>query len=212
MGRAWDDGQEETVGRPSLSLRERQHRLREDAILEAAQELLGERGYERMSMDDLAARVGVSKKTLYQHFSGKEDLAVSVIVRAMRRAEENVRDGDPSLPAIERLELVVLNSVGRRAGLGPTRIPLPSAVVERHASYRAQLEGLMAALSELVEAAKAEGSIEPQLPTPLVARTLFYAVREADFRGLSQDLYSPDDLGKALVTILFEGVRRRGSG
>jgi AcrR family transcriptional regulator len=53
------------------SLKDRQREERERLILEAAEELLAEKGYHEMSIDDIAARVGVSKGTVYLHFPSK---------------------------------------------------------------------------------------------------------------------------------------------
>ena len=44
------------------------------AILDAASDLFMSDGYERASMDAIAADAGVSKQTVYSHFGGKEDL------------------------------------------------------------------------------------------------------------------------------------------
>ena len=50
-----------------------------DAILEAARACFLEQGYAAASMDMVAARAGVSKATIYAHFSGKDDLFAEVI-------------------------------------------------------------------------------------------------------------------------------------
>ncbi len=68
-----------------VSLRERQRQVREDTILDIAHELMVTQGYANMSMDDLAGKVGISKATLYQHFPSKEEVAINVIGRGMRR-------------------------------------------------------------------------------------------------------------------------------
>ena len=44
------------------------------AILDAAAEVFAASGYERASIDAIAARAGVSKPTVYSHFGGKEQL------------------------------------------------------------------------------------------------------------------------------------------
>ncbi|WP_374764364.1 TetR/AcrR family transcriptional regulator [Yunchengibacter salinarum] len=44
------------------------------AILESAVDLFMENGFEGTSMDEVARRAGVSKQTVYSHFSGKEQL------------------------------------------------------------------------------------------------------------------------------------------
>lgn len=57
------------------------------AILEAAKELFLEQGYEKVSMDAIAAAAGVSKLTVYSHFTDKETLFQEA-VRA--RCEEHL--------------------------------------------------------------------------------------------------------------------------
>ena len=59
---------------------ERQRQQREKTILATAYTLLTERGYEGMTMDELAAQVGITKVTLYQHFPSKEALAAGIAV------------------------------------------------------------------------------------------------------------------------------------
>ena len=48
-------------------------------LLAAALDLFVERGYSATRLDDVAARAGVSKGTLYLYFSGKEELFKAVI-------------------------------------------------------------------------------------------------------------------------------------
>jgi AcrR family transcriptional regulator len=52
---------------------------REQAILRAAYELLGEVGYAGLRFDAVAARARASKATLYRHWSGRAQLAVDAI-------------------------------------------------------------------------------------------------------------------------------------
>lgn len=56
-----------------------------EAILDAAQASFLELGYAATSMDALAARAGVSKATIYAHFTGKEELFAAVINRRCER-------------------------------------------------------------------------------------------------------------------------------
>lgn len=52
---------------------------RELAILEAALELVGEVGYDRLTMDAVAARAKASKATIYRRWTGKKELIVEAI-------------------------------------------------------------------------------------------------------------------------------------
>jgi AcrR family transcriptional regulator len=54
---------------------------REEAILNAALELLMEVGYDRFSMDALAERAKAGKATIYRHWSGK----AQIVAEAVRR-------------------------------------------------------------------------------------------------------------------------------
>ncbi|MFA5915908.1 MAG: helix-turn-helix domain-containing protein, partial [Burkholderiales bacterium] len=52
---------------------------RPEEIIAAALELFVERGYAATRLDDVAARAGVSKGTLYLYFENKEDLFKAVV-------------------------------------------------------------------------------------------------------------------------------------
>ncbi len=47
---------------------------RRDQILNAAREVIGENGYDRSSVDEIAKRAGVSRSTVYEYFSSKEEI------------------------------------------------------------------------------------------------------------------------------------------
>jgi AcrR family transcriptional regulator len=49
----------------------------DEAILDAAVEIFGERGFEGLSVEDVAARAGVSKATIYRRYPSKVDLVVA---------------------------------------------------------------------------------------------------------------------------------------
>lgn len=53
----------------------------EERILNACRELAREKGFYRMNMDELAARAGVSKRTLYRYFRSKEEIIEATIDR-----------------------------------------------------------------------------------------------------------------------------------
>ena len=55
------------------------------SILEAARSEFRERGYQRTTMNDVAARAGVSQGTVYQYFRDRSDLVVAIIQEGLRR-------------------------------------------------------------------------------------------------------------------------------
>ena len=83
------------------------------AILEAAEALFLEGGYDRTSTDAIASRAGVSKRTVYDHFGDKERLYAAVVVEATSGLVETLKsavqeelpdgcDPGPSLLAFAR--------------------------------------------------------------------------------------------------------------
>jgi AcrR family transcriptional regulator len=57
----------------------------EQAILDAAIEAVGENGIDGVSCEDVAARAGVGKATLYRRWAGKEDLLIAAFAAMKRR-------------------------------------------------------------------------------------------------------------------------------
>ena len=71
-----------------VSFREQVLRVREDAIVASVNRLLAEKGFDNMTVDEVAADVGIAKASLYKHFSSKEELAGAAMIRVLERAQE----------------------------------------------------------------------------------------------------------------------------
>jgi AcrR family transcriptional regulator len=71
-------------------------------ILDAAEHLLARLGYQKMTVDDIAAEAGISKRTIYLHFPSKEEVVLVTIDRIVARLKERMRaiadeDGPPAV-------------------------------------------------------------------------------------------------------------------
>ncbi len=55
---------------------------RERQMLDVAEEVFGDRGYQATSMDEIAERCGVSKPMLYEYFGSKDGLLLACITRS----------------------------------------------------------------------------------------------------------------------------------
>ena len=64
---------------PKLSFKQQQLIVRENAIVDATNNLLAKKGFEMMTMDEVAAEVGIAKASLYKHFPSKQALAAAAI-------------------------------------------------------------------------------------------------------------------------------------
>ncbi len=192
------------------TLRERQWQLREDAILDAAYELMARSGGD-VSMDEVAAGAGVSKPTLYQHFGSKDDLLVQVSLRLMRQSEEALTARRPEVSAREQIEGALRQGLARRAGLWSARVVIPRGAAEASAPYREQRRRVQACMGALVDEAKAAGEIDASFSTPVVVRLLSRLFR-GDYEDLlSEGVVTPEELATMLIAVTFNGLRPRGA-
>ena len=190
-------------GRPGHSL---------DSLLDVAVAVFDERGYEATSMEELAARLGVTKSAIYHHVPSKVELLRLATDRALD-ALEAVTDepGATTGAAIDRLEHVVRGSVRVLAAELPfVRLLLRlrgNSEVERAALHRRRQFDRV--VTDLVRAAAADGDVRPDLDPAVTSRLLFGTVNSLTEwyrpgRGLSAD-----DLADALVATTFAGLRTR---
>jgi AcrR family transcriptional regulator len=69
--------------------RERRLEHTRSLLIDAAEEVFGEKGFLAATLDDIARTAGYTKGAIYKHFSTKEDLFLAVSDRYWRRYFEN---------------------------------------------------------------------------------------------------------------------------
>jgi AcrR family transcriptional regulator len=74
-------------GRPRVRMTGKERRQQ---LLDIGRSLFAERGFEATSIEEIAARAGVSKPVVYEHFGGKEGLYAVVVDREMQRLTDRV--------------------------------------------------------------------------------------------------------------------------
>ncbi|HEY2317373.1 MAG TPA: TetR/AcrR family transcriptional regulator [Solirubrobacteraceae bacterium] len=80
---------------------------REQLILRVAGQIFAEGGYERASMDRIAAMAGVSKPMLYAYFGSKEGLYLAYIERTGGELVQRLVNADRAVGATGRLRAVI---------------------------------------------------------------------------------------------------------
>jgi AcrR family transcriptional regulator len=90
------------------TLRERKKQRTREALLRVAIELFTTEGYERTTVDDIADAVGVSQRTFFRYFAGKEDAALALDEMTVTRFVEAVHARPPHEPPLEALRQAVL--------------------------------------------------------------------------------------------------------
>ncbi|MDP1646903.1 MAG: helix-turn-helix domain-containing protein [Rubrivivax sp.] len=162
-----------------LSFREQVLRVREDAIVESVNRLLADKGFDLMTVDEVAADVGIAKASLYKHFPSKEALAAAAMVRLLQRtlAVIDQQAARPEATAMQRLEALTRWALELQvAGEMPTLPSQNSSLRAELMAHRAYLELLLQVserLGEWIVQAQAADDIDATLPPEVVLYTIF---------------------------------------
>lgn len=153
-----------TLQPPRPSFKEQMLRAREDAIVEAASRLLGEKGFETMTVDEVAAAVGIAKASLYKHFAGKDDLCSAAMVHVVERLQRFLA----ALPAELADEVPLL----------PSRNSALAQALRACDAYRASMQEVHACILGWIVEAQAHGQLRRELPPDVILCALL--ARNAD--------------------------------
>jgi AcrR family transcriptional regulator len=191
-------------GRPRSSHADR-------AILAAAVELLGERGLAAMSIEEVAARAGVGKATIYRRWPSKGLLALDAFVVSFR-AEQPL----PDTGSLRGDLLSALRSWVRAVTETPAGRLLASLIGEAqhnpelHAAWRDRvLEPLRAQHRIMLSRAASRGEISPSADVEVVLDLFFGA---AQHRLLLGHLPMTEEFIVSVVDVILGGIETRSLG
>jgi AcrR family transcriptional regulator len=193
-------------------------RVREEAIISSVNRLLAEKGFDLMTVDEVAADVGIAKASLYRHFSSKEELAAAAMVRVLGRALEfaqSLRIPESGTP-LERLKAVArwtmeVQWAGEMPALPSQNSSLRAALVA-NSDYLQKLDAVSELLGAWIVDAQTVGLLNPALPPELVLYTLFARACDPVLVLMkSTGQYSADQVIGMLLTTCFEGLGARSA-
>ena len=161
-----------TLGRPKSDQKRQQ-------ILDAATDLFTAQGYANTSLDQVAAAAGVSKQTIYSHFSSKENVLREGVKRRCMQAELTVDQSDLSLSPTVFLPMFATRFVGTLLEDGALRMyRLCLNEGERHSEvglsfFESGPKLVMQALAQYLVAATARNELQVNHPDLAAAQFLF---------------------------------------
>ena len=201
------------LGMPVAPYREKVLRFREDAIVEAVNRLLATKGYDLMTVDEVAAEAGIAKASLYKHFTSKEELAGAAMVRVFDRAiaQADLLQRDLTLTAVKRIEAVVRWTLQVQMADEMPTLPAQNmklvASLQANRSYMDRLFALSDTLGGWITQAQADGQLNPQLPPELMLYTLFARACDPVLGVLkSSGAHTNEQIVEWLVTTTLEGI------
>jgi AcrR family transcriptional regulator len=185
------------------------------AILQAAETLFGDRGYQRVSIEEIARTAGVAKGLVNYHFGSKENLLVHVLSKGTTTLFAQLDLATlKHATAKERIRAAIeIYLAVASAGRAMTRMAM-MAVYEANSSESIRrlwldyMDKNLGRFAELVEEGIRNGEFKPidsQLVTQMVMAWAFEVLRTANVRKEPLD---PREAADRVTRVLFEGISR----
>jgi TetR/AcrR family transcriptional regulator of autoinduction and epiphytic fitness len=162
-----------------VSFKQQVLQAREDAIVDAVNRLLAEKGFDLMTVDEVASDVGIAKASLYKHFVSKEALAAAAMTRLLQRAQLEIShiQAQQDATPLERLQAVTrwtmaVQLAGEMPSLPAQNSSLRTALMMDPA-YMGLLMSVSEQLGEWIIQAQADRVLDHSLPPEVLLYTLF---------------------------------------
>jgi len=192
--------------------REKERQTKRDAVLRMAAQSFNEKGFHATSLDDVAARLNVTKPTLYYYFKNKEEIlfeCVRIGLQMIDEAAENVaRRGGTGVEQLFAVMHKYAEIVTMDFGMCLIRVgedPLQPAARRKLRQLKARIDRRF---RSLIERGIAEGDLAPcdaKIAAFTVAGALSWIARWYRADGP----LSPNDIAEQSISILVEGLVRR---
>jgi len=182
-----------------------------ERILNKAQEMFTQFGYSRVTMDEVASELGMSKKTLYKFFPGKEQLIRSIITDVKCEVSEYC----DSLIQKEDVDFVdklkqLMNFFTQQAEKfrGPLLNDLQKAVPECWKELNdLRIKHSYQKFNELLEQGKKARAFREDIDQQLILLIFMNAMQALlNPDVLSSVPFSGNQVFETLVKVIFEGV------
>lgn len=193
-----------------IPFKKQQFDAREEAIIHAVNSLLAEKGFDLMTMDDVAERVGIAKGSLYKHFSSKEKLAAAALVQLLKLTLTELDTYPDDLPAIQKIQRILAWSLRLRLRGGVPHLPSTSRTLQRNLMLN--LDYVTAALRvdkrfhQLVATARTQGALNALVPDDVLVYTLYSRACDPTVEFLLRDKrLSHDQIVESMVQATIGG-------
>ena len=200
-----------------LSFRQKVHLAREHAIVGTVLRLLAEKGFDLMTVDEVAADVGIAKASLYKHFASKEALAAAAMTQALDLALQQVAQQQAlaGRSAIDRLKAITrwtlhTQLAGEMPCLPAENSSLRNALIN-HCGYMDRLMSLSDQLGAWIVQAHDDGALDRRLPPVVVLYTIYARACDPVLGFLKAGgQYSDEQIVEWVMATCFDGLAACG--
>ncbi len=157
---------------------------RKNEILDVAEVLFAEKGFDHASTNDIIRKIGIARGTLYHHFGSKEEILDALVERMTRESISKAKMvvSNQSLPLLERLSAAVI-SLNIDSGAGAEvleQIHKPQNALLHQKMQERLLEGVAPLIAELIEEGNESGIFDCMYPAEAAEMIMTYAATAFD--------------------------------
>lgn len=199
---------------PKANVKAKLAQVKIDAVMAATNALLASKGYEAMTMDEVALQAGLSKASLYNLFTSKELLAGEAMIQVLNLGLEQV-DALRKMtdkPAIEKLRRVTAWAMrtkidGKMPSL-PAQNSNLSEALKANEAYMSRLFDLSMKLGVWVGEAQECGDISARYPAEFVLYNLYARACDPVLEAMkSEGRYKNEQIVDFILELHFAGLR-----
>lgn len=152
---------------------------RKNEILDVAERLFGEKGYDNTSTNDILNEIGIARGTLYYHFKSKEDILNAVIDRRTGQMLAKAKDlvSQKEIPVLNRLTLMI-KALNINDGCGDVimeQIHKPQNALLHQKMQERLLTGVNPLITDLIREGMTQGICQTDYPEEVAEMTFLYA-------------------------------------
>lgn len=166
---------------------------RKNEILDAAQELFTQKGFDGTSTNDILEKVGIARGTLYYHFKSKEDIMDALIERynmEILTAAKEISE-DKSIPLLERMAGIIkaINVSENEGQEIIEHIHKPQNALLHNKIQNAIISSITPILAEIVHEGNEQGVFDTPFPYESMEMVIVYmsTIFEQDMEQLSKE-------------------------
>jgi TetR/AcrR family transcriptional regulator len=182
-----------------------------ESIFQASIDIFSEKGFEKATMDEIAARANVAKGTIYYHFKSKEELFLFLVEEGfsvlMNRVEQQLQTAGS---AVDKLTVILEEQLRFFHSYRDFCVILLReswGTANRQLEFRRKIGTYTRIIEQILKEGMERGElIEVDVQT--TSSAIFGAISLAAYRYImNQETFDPESLKNTLSVMLLDGLR-----
>ena len=184
---------------------------RKEEILDVAEQLFAEKGFDNASTNDIINKIGIARGTLYHHFNSKEEILDAIVDRMISRSIAGARAiiKDTSIPLLDRLSGAFLSlNINTGAGVEVLeQIHKPQNALLHQKTQERLLGEVVPMIAELIEEGNKSGLFNSRYPLEAAEMVIVYS--NMAFDELAE--LSPEQMQEKIMAFIYHTEKILGA-